>query len=73
VPERLLNVEEVAEQLGVPVSTLHYWNHRGEGGPPCAVVGNRLKYRQADVDAWIAARFAERQQRDAARAAARAR
>ena len=59
MPERLLNAEEVADLLGVPVSTLHYWSHRGEGGPPCARIGRRLKYRQSDVDAYIAARFAE--------------
>jgi excisionase family DNA binding protein len=65
MPERLLNVEEVAEILGVPVSTLHYWSHRNENLVG-ARIGRRLRYRPSDVDAYVEAQFAERA-REAAR------
>ena len=68
MPERLLSVEEVAEILGVPTSTLHYWSYRGEGGPPCARIGRRLRYRPSDVEAYVAAQFAERDREAAGRA-----
>jgi excisionase family DNA binding protein len=60
MPERLLSVEEVAEILGVPVSTLHYWSHRNEQLVG-ARIGRRLRYRPADVEAFVQARFAERE------------
>jgi excisionase family DNA binding protein len=60
MPERLLNVEEVAERLGVPVSTLHYWSHRGEELVG-ARIGRRLRYRESQVDAYIAAKFEQRE------------
>jgi excisionase family DNA binding protein len=60
MPERLLNVEEVAKRLGVPVSTLHYWSHRGEELVG-ARIGRRLRYRESQVDAYIAAKFEERE------------
>lgn len=65
--ERLLTIEEVAEILGIPVSTLHYWSYKGEGLVG-ARIGRRLRYRPADVEAFVAARFAEREQEDAGRA-----
>jgi excisionase family DNA binding protein len=64
--ERLLNVEEVAERLGVPVSTLHYWSHRGEELIG-ARIGRRLRYRESQVDAHIAAKFEQREAADRAR------
>jgi excisionase family DNA binding protein len=67
MPERLLNVEEVAEILGVPVSTLHYWSHRNENLVG-ARIGRRLRYRPADVEAYVAERFAQREREAAGRA-----
>ncbi|HEV8164589.1 MAG TPA: helix-turn-helix domain-containing protein [Actinomycetota bacterium] len=58
--DRLLSVEEVAERLGVPVSTLHYWSHRGEELVG-ARIGRRLRYRESQVDAYIAAKFKQRE------------
>lgn len=47
---------EVAEYLGVPVSTLAYWaSYRPDDGPPFIKVGRRVRYRWADVDAWLTA------------------
>jgi excisionase family DNA binding protein len=56
--QRLLSVEEVAEVLGVPVRTLYQWRHKGVG-PLGLRVGRHLRYRAADVSAWIDGRAAE--------------
>jgi excisionase family DNA binding protein len=66
--ERLLSVEEVAERLGVPVSTLHYWSHRREELVG-ARIGRRLRYRESQVDAYIAAKFELREAGSRARPA----
>ena len=50
--DRLLNVEDLADYLGVPVATLYQWRYRGEG-PPGFRVGRYIRYRWADVEAWI--------------------
>lgn len=50
--DRLLTLEEVAGYLQVPVKTLYDWRHRGLG-PTGLRVGRYVRYRQADVDAWL--------------------
>lgn len=55
---RLLSVDEVAQVLGVPVKTLYQWRHKGVG-PVGLRVGRHLRYRPADVSAWIDRRVAE--------------
>jgi predicted DNA-binding transcriptional regulator AlpA len=50
--EPLLSMEEVAEILGVPMTTMRYWRKRREG-PPSFRVGKFVKYRPADVRAFI--------------------
>jgi excisionase family DNA binding protein len=55
---RLLSVDEVAEVLGVPVRTLYQRRHKGIG-PLGMRVGRHLRYRAADVSAWIDRRAAE--------------
>jgi predicted DNA-binding transcriptional regulator AlpA len=54
MPERepLLTRTELAEYLGISPSTLAVWRYRRQG-PVGVKVGNRLRYRLADVDAWI--------------------
>ncbi len=48
----LLTTEQVAQYLQVPVATLHQWRYRQEG-PRAYKVGRHLRWRQADVDAWL--------------------
>ena len=60
MPDRLLSVEEVAERLGVPVSTLHYWSYKGEELVG-ARIGRRLRYRESQVEGYIRAKFQERE------------
>ena len=55
---RLLSADEVAEVLGVPVSTLYQWRYKGVG-PVGLRVARHLRYRVADVSEWIDRRAAE--------------
>lgn len=50
--DRLLTVTELANYLGLPVTTLYQWRYRRQG-PPGFRVGRHLRYRWADVEAWI--------------------
>lgn len=57
---RLLTAEEVAEQLQVAVNTLYDWRTRKPVyGPPAIKVGKYLRWKQADVEAWIDAQSPE--------------
>lgn len=52
---RLLTTEEVAEQLGLSVKTLYQWHSQKPHpkGPVPIKVGKYLRWRPADVEAWI--------------------
>ena len=50
--QRLLSAQEVADYLGVPITTIYNWRHRSQG-PPGFRVGRHLRYRRRDVEAWI--------------------
>ncbi|HYR61312.1 MAG TPA: helix-turn-helix domain-containing protein [Actinomycetota bacterium] len=54
LPE-LLSVEELANLLQVPVSTVYYWRLRGEGPKPIRI-GKYLRFDSADVARWIEGR-----------------
>jgi len=54
VGERLLDSAEVAELLHVNVRTLTNWAYL-RTGPQYFKIGNRRRYRRADVDAWLEA------------------
>ena len=57
LPE-LLSASDLAEYLGVPVSTIHYWRARRQG-PRGFKVGKRLVFRAQDVASWLAERHAK--------------
>ena len=51
--EPLMNIEELADYLGVPVTTIYDWRVAGKG--PCAIrVGRSLKFAVSDVRDWLA-------------------
>jgi predicted DNA-binding transcriptional regulator AlpA len=50
-----LNEKAVARQLSVSLALLRKWR-LFRSGPPFVKVGRLVRYRQADVDRWIAAR-----------------
>lgn len=49
---KLLTVRDVAEYVNVPVGTVFRWNSLGTG-PRRMRLGKHVRYRQADVDAWL--------------------
>lgn len=53
--EDLMDVDEVADMLGVSPRTLKQWRHAGSG-PVFVKVGRKPKYERKDVAAWIAER-----------------
>jgi excisionase family DNA binding protein len=50
--QALLSVEDLAAYLQVPVATVYQWNSVGTG-PRRHRIGRHVRYRQADVEAWI--------------------
>lgn len=50
--DRLLTIKEVAEYLGIPVTTLYQWRYH-RTGPPGLRVGRHVRYRRSDLDEWI--------------------
>lgn len=47
-----MTTEELADYLGVPVATVYQWRTKGTG-PRAIKVGRHLRFRAADVDAWL--------------------
>lgn len=51
----ILSVDEASAYLCIPKATLYTWRTRRAGfGPQAVKFGARLRYRRADLDAWIA-------------------
>jgi len=51
--ERLVEPQEVADYLLVPVATLAQWRYLGQG-PRFHKVGRFVRYRWSDVEKWLA-------------------
>jgi len=49
----LMTQAEAATYLGTTVGTLNTWRHYGRYSIPFVKWGGRIRYRQADLDAWI--------------------
>lgn len=47
-----VSVEDLAEELQIPKSTIYGWKTRGLG-PQWTRVGKHLRARRTDVDAWL--------------------
>jgi excisionase family DNA binding protein len=60
--DRLLAVEDVAELLGVPKTTLYRWRYLGSG-PRGITVGRHVRYRAIDVEHWVDAQEANERKR----------
>jgi predicted DNA-binding transcriptional regulator AlpA len=52
-PSVLLDTDRVAALLGLRPNTLAQWRVSG-AGPVYLKIGRRVRYRAADVDAWLA-------------------
>jgi excisionase family DNA binding protein len=51
----LLTAREVADLIGVHAETVLRWTRRGEL-PAIRLPGGAIRYREADLEAWLAAR-----------------
>lgn len=56
--DALLTEAELAELLKVSVGTIRRWRSEGTG-PPALRLGRGVRYRRADVDAWLEAQAEE--------------
>ena len=52
----VLNTTEAAEYLGFQPQTLAIWRTTGRYGLPFLKCGRLVRYRRADLDAWLASR-----------------
>lgn len=50
--EPLMTTDEVAAYLRVPVATIYGWRHV-DAAPRAMKVGRHLRFRRADVEAWL--------------------
>lgn len=52
-PERLVNIDELAEQLGLSKATLYRWRSTGYDMPKGIKIGGHVRWHQSTIDAWI--------------------
>jgi predicted DNA-binding transcriptional regulator AlpA len=50
--ERLWSIDETARYLAMSTKTLYGWRCR-KYGPPSYRLGNKIRYRPAEVRAWV--------------------
>jgi excisionase family DNA binding protein len=55
MPERepLWNIDTLSQYLDVPVATIYKWRKTGDG-PAAFRVGRHLRWRDSEVQAWLA-------------------
>jgi predicted DNA-binding transcriptional regulator AlpA len=57
---QILLMEEVSELTRIPLSTLRFYRHSGQGqGPKSFKLGGRVCYKRSDVPDWMETRYAE--------------
>ena len=56
-PEPLVDIQAVADFLGVTVSRLRKWRERGAMPFPAFAVGRAVRFRLSDVEAWLMTRL----------------
>ena len=56
--DRLLTVPEVSQRLHKAPATLRWWRHE-KRGPKSFKLGRTIVYREADVEAWLDAQYAD--------------
>lgn len=50
----VLTIDQAAAYVAIPKATLYTWRTRRSGlGPRAIKVGGCLRYRRADLDAWL--------------------
>lgn len=56
--DTLLTEKQLAEIFSLSDVTLRIWRTKGKG-PPHVKIGGAVRYREKDVEAWIASRVVE--------------
>ena len=56
VSNSLLDGQQAAEYLGVTTGTLSVWRCTGRYAIPFIKIGSSVRYRLADLDAWLISR-----------------
>jgi predicted DNA-binding transcriptional regulator AlpA len=51
-PSSLLSPQALSAETGIPVGTLQQWRYLGRG-PAYIKLGQHVRYRRSDVDAWL--------------------
>ena len=59
-----IDTAEAAKRLGLSKSTLNKARLTGKGPPYVKVLGGRVRYRPADLDAWLEARVVRNTSQD---------
>ena len=52
--QNLISAEQAADYLGVSIRTMANWRSRGFPNLPYCKIGRCIRYRLADLDAYIA-------------------
>ena len=64
---KMLCFGDLKPQKGLPYSRAHYYRLIESGSFPKPIkFGNRVAFLEPEIDAWIAARITERDEREAA-------
>lgn len=56
--DRILNTNEVSQLTRVPIATLRWWRHQGEGPRSFKLGPRKVMYKEADVIAWLENHYA---------------
>ena len=51
MPKNLLTPQELADELGIKISTVYHWSHMGY--IPIVKLGNLLRFRRSSIERWI--------------------
>jgi predicted DNA-binding transcriptional regulator AlpA len=54
---KLLTAKEVGEQTGLSMEALAQWRSQRKGPPYVKISRNCVRYRQCDLDGWLAERI----------------
>jgi predicted DNA-binding transcriptional regulator AlpA len=57
--ERLMSTAEVADWTGVSPNTLRFWRWEGSGPAWFRLGAKTVKYKSADVQAWLDSEYAK--------------
>jgi excisionase family DNA binding protein len=52
VTDALLSIDDLATLIQVPVKTVYNWRTEGKG-PKGIKLGKHVRFRRADVEAWL--------------------